>query len=192
VLSFTQFQTLSGAVKSGLELEGYEVDISFSGKTAFRCNIRIPKLLFQHGILPLEHEKILIQLDTESQGFEFEPTVEFINKFDVFRPILVTPISILLSQKIVTAFSRRRPKGRDFYDILFLLGKTLPNYEFLAAKIGVTDSAGLMTYIRKGCAKIDFKELVDDLRPFVFNPSHADRILLFTAYVETHAGLLEN
>jgi hypothetical protein len=56
----------------------------------------------------------------------------------------------------------------------------------------VTDSAGLMTYIQKGCAKIDFKALVDDLRPFVFNPSHADRILLFTAYVETHAGLLEN
>ena len=133
-ISFEEFQEISKKVKKGLENEGCEVEISFSGKAAFRCNIRLPRLLYEQGLSRIASEKILIQLDTENQGFDFVPEKVFINKFDVFRPILVTPIDILLSQKIITAFNRKRPKGRDFYDIMFLIGKTRPNYDFLFQK----------------------------------------------------------
>lgn len=184
-ITFEAFKQLSLAIQKGLENEGYEVDISFSGKTAFRCNIRIPKWLYQQGLSPHEHEKILIQLDTEDQHFEFVPDQVFINKFDVFRPILVTPIDILLSQKLVTAFNRKRPKGRDFYDILFLIGKTKPNYTFLTQKKKIQHASDLKAYIQTEGKKVDFNQLVEDLKPFVFNPNDANRILSFLDYMGT-------
>ncbi len=184
-ITFEEFKHLSSTIQHHLKNEGYEVDISFSGKTAFRCNIRIPDLLYQQGLSPHQHEKILIQLDTEDQHFEFVPDQVFINKFDVFRPILVTPIDILLSQKLVTAFSRKRPKGRDFYDILFLAGKTTPNYKFLAQKKKITHADELHTYIQTEGKHVDFNQLVEDLTPFVFNPSDAKRIVNFLDYMKT-------
>lgn len=184
-ITFKEFQKISKEVKVGLEREGYQIDISFSGKTAFRCNIRIPRLLYEQGLSPLQNERILIQLDTQDQYFEFVPEEVFINKFDVFRPILATPIDILLSQKIWTAFNRKRPKGRDFYDIMFLMGKTRPNYRFLKQKKQLKNSTDLLKYIRSECKKIEFSLLVKDLQPFVFEPNDAKRIMSFLAYIES-------
>jgi len=191
-ITLDEFKLLSEQVKKGLENEGYDVEISFSGKPAFRCNIRIPKLLFPQGLSPLQKEKILIQLDTENQAFEFVPEKVFINKFDVFRPILVTPIDILLSQKLLAAFNRNRPKGRDFYDIIFLLGKTRPNYRFLSQKKGINNSAELLAYIQEKGREIKFKQLVEDLRPFVFDPTDANRILSFLDYIASSRTNLDS
>ena len=103
----------------------------------------------------------------------------------MFRDILVTPIDILLSQKIVTAFNRKRAKGRDFYDILFLFGKTDPNYVYLDQKIGVTHREGLLSYFKKKGASISFNVLLRDLRPFVFKPNDADKILQFERIIQS-------
>ncbi len=184
-IDFSEFQKLAETVKHSLEKEGYAAAISFAGKTAFRCNIRIPNALYEYGISPLKNEKILIQLDTENQGFTFTPDKVFINKFDVFRPILMTPLDILLSQKTLTAFNRKRPKGRDFYDILFLLNKTRPNYAFLTQKKDIRTPQALLHYFQTETAKIHFDQLVKDLRPFVFNPMDADRILNFPEYINS-------
>lgn len=184
-VTFDEFKEISEYVKKELEQEGYQVDISFSGKTAFRCNIRIPELLYKVGLSPLQNEKILIQLDTENQSFPFTPDKVFINKFDVFKRIIVTPIDLLLSQKIFAAFNRKRPKGRDFFDIMFLFGKTRPNYEFLSQKIGVKNSEELVKYIFDNGREIDFKSLENDLKPFIFKPNDEKRISGFLDYIDT-------
>lgn len=178
------FEVLSQIVARELEQLGYQVSISFSGRVAFRCNIRFPELLYQQGLSPIRQEKILIQLDTQDQGVAFEPSTAFINKFDVFAPIVAAPIDILLAQKIYAAFNRKRPKGRDFFDIIFLLGKTGPNFDFLAQKIGVKTLSDLKIYMREEASKLDFDQLVGDLRPFVFRPSEADKVLLFEQYID--------
>jgi hypothetical protein len=96
---------------------------------------------------------------------------------------------LLLSKKLFTAFNRKRPKGRDFYDILFLLGKTKPNYQFLSQKIQIDNAGDLVEYLNINCAQIDFKELLRDLRPFVFMPKDAERILYFVAYINSKKEL---
>ena len=72
-----------------------------------------------------------IRVDTAQQGFAYEPALKLLNKFDVFAGVRVTPIAILLSLEITAAMERKRPKGRDFFDITFLLGQVKPNYAFL-------------------------------------------------------------
>lgn len=184
-LTAIEFEKIGNQVKSGLEKEGYEVEISFSGQSAFRCNIRLPQLLFKQGLSPYPNEKILIQIDTENQGTPFEPETIFINKFGIFRPILATRIDTLLSQKIITAFNRKRAKGRDFYDILFLIGKTRPDYSFLYAKKKIENFEQLICFITQELKKIKFETLTKDLESFVFEPQDALRIMSFPNYIQT-------
>ncbi|PKP51267.1 MAG: hypothetical protein CVT95_01225, partial [Bacteroidetes bacterium HGW-Bacteroidetes-12] len=128
-------------------------------------------------------EKILIQLDTEPQNFEFEPETVILNKFDVFTSVFTTPTDILLAQKCYAVINRKRNKGRDFYDIVFLLGKNaLPNYDYLNVKLGINNSLKLKEAILEVCSKINMQEMANDVAPFLFYPKDTKKVLLFEDY----------
>lgn len=183
-----EFEEIAEFVKKHLELEGYRVEIRNVFKGAYRCYLRIPKLLFASGISGYEEEKILIQLDTVAHGFRYEPEKVIINKFDVFTKISVTPLDIILSQKIFAIFDRKSPKGRDYYDTVFLLGKTRPNYDYLRLKLKIKDGQELRRRLLNFTKKIDFNELAKDVRQFLINPADLQRIILFRKFIGS-AGL---
>ncbi len=184
-LTKEDFAEVSNIIKHGLEREGYYVEIRnvFSG--AFHCYIRFPGLLFQAGLTGHREAKILINLDTEPQGFNFKPEIRFLNKFDVFTSIFTTPIDILLSQKILALTNRRQPKGRDFFDTVFLMGKTKPNYDFLEKRMNISTSESLREHLISTCKVLDFAMLANDVQPFLFNPEDMKRVTMFPKYIET-------
>ncbi len=179
-----EFDEISLDVKEQLESEGYKVEIRNVYKGAYRCYIRIPRLLFDNGLSGYVEEKILIQLDTATHNFSYNPNKIIINKFDIFTEINVTPIDILLSQKIFTIFNRKTLKGRDFYDIVFLLSKTKPNYNYLQLKINIEDSEELKSKLLKLENKVNFQELAKDVKSFLFNSEDVKKITLFLKYIE--------
>ncbi len=182
-LTQNEFILLSEKIKKELELEGYSTEIKNVFKGAYRCYIKIPKILFDEKLSGLPEEKIIIQVDTESQNFEYRPERKIINKFDVFTEILTTPPDILLSQKIYASLNRKKAKGRDFWDIIFLLQKTKPNYDYLYKKLGVKTSADLKNKFIKDLNQFDFNELAKDVEPFLFNPEESKKIKLFLEYI---------
>jgi predicted nucleotidyltransferase component of viral defense system len=105
-------------------------------------------------------------------------------KFDVFTEIRVTPLNVLLSQKIVTAVQRKRPKGRDFYDITFLFSKTKPDYEFINQKMGVTSPEKLRQELLLRTADIDFNQLAADVAPFLITQEQVIRVVKFRQFWE--------
>ena len=179
-----EFDEISQLVKKHLELEGYEVEVRNIFKDAYRCYVRIPKLLFDSGLSGYEEEKILIQLDTASHGFRYVPDKVILNKFDVFTEINVTPMDVVLSQKIFAIFNRKVPKGRDFYDAVFLLSKTKPNYDYLQLKLKIKRKEELKEKILTLENKLDFKELAKDVEPFLFNPADSKKVVLFARYIK--------
>jgi len=180
-LDLAGFQTLIETVRRFLELEGFEVEIRNVARGAFRCYLRFPDLLFDLGISPLRDEKILIQIDTLAQGYPYQPETRILNKFDVFTQIRVTPVDLLLSQKIYTAVNRKRTRGRDFYDISFLLGFARPEMGFLREKLGVETAEDLRWTIVKRIADLDFTELAQDVAPFLLNAAQVKRVEAFRA-----------
>ena len=119
-------------IQSKLELEGYIVEIKNIVKGAFHGNIRFSGLLFQNGLSGYQEEKILIQLDTEAQGYDFKSELYFLNKFDILTTISIASKTLLLAQKFYAILNRKRNKGRDFFDVVYLLSiETKPDYEFL-------------------------------------------------------------
>lgn len=106
-----------------------------------------------------------------------------INKFDVLAGIGVVPEDVLLSQKFCAILNRRRPMGRDFYDAMFLAGKTKPDFRYLKDKAGIGSMDGLRSALLGHCAKLDFKRLAVEASPLVFIPADAGKIRLFLEFV---------
>ena len=187
-LGSEDFKNLSSIIAKALEKEGYEVEIRNVLRGAFHCYIRFPELLYKEGLSGHREEKILIQLDTQRnaaqpQHFNFEPERHILNKFDVFTEILTTPPDILLAQKFYAILNRPRPKGRDFFNVTFLLGKTKPNYDYLTLKVGIDSSQKLKLAILDRCSQIDMAEMAKDVAPFLFDAKDEKRVKLFVEYI---------
>ena len=184
-LSEQDFQAVSELIKRELEREGYDVEIKIVYKGVFHCYIRFPGLLFKEGLTGYQEQKILIQLDTEPQHFAFQSEKHILNKFDVFTEIPITPLPLLLAQKFYAIINRKRSKGRDFFDTVFLLSKDVkPNYDYLRMKLGVTDSKTLKTKVFETCSKLDMKAMADDVAPFLFSTEDAKKVQLFEKYLK--------
>lgn len=183
-LTETDFSEISELVKRHMELEGYVVEIRNVYKGAYRCYVKIPKILFDNGISEYEEEKILIQLDTAPHGFLYEPDRVILNKFEVFTEISVTPLDIILAQKIFAIFNRKTMKGRDFFDVLFLLGKARPNYDYLQMKMDIKNGDQLKKKLLSLDGEVDFKKMAKDVEPFLFQADDAQRITLFLSYIK--------
>ena len=183
-LSWAEFEALVENVKRFLSLEGFEVELKQMEKAAFHFNIRSPLILFEQGISPLEQEKILIQVDTWAQGYDYQPEVRILNKFDVFTEIRATPLPILLSQKIYAAVNRKRPKGRDFYDITFLLAQTKPDYGYLRQMLGIGTAEEIREVVFMRLAGMDMDALANDVAPFLISDGGRKRVSLFKAFWE--------
>lgn len=181
-LSWHAFGELIQKVKLFLELEGFLVETSMVAKDAFHCDLRFPELLYEQGLSPHQQEKILIQLDTVAQGYTYTPEIMILNKFDVFTEVRVTPLNVLLSQKIYTAVNRKRPKGRDFYDITFLLSKTKPDFGFINQKMGISSSERLRKELLLKIENLNFEDLADDVAPFLIAKEQVKRVVKFREF----------
>ena len=181
-LNWLAFGDLVQIVKRFLELEGFQVETSMTAKEAFHCYLRFPELLYKQGLSPHQQEKINIQVDTVAQGYDYQPDVKILNRFDVFTEIRVTPLDLLLSQKIFTAINRKRPKGRDFYDITFLFSRTKPNFGYLDQKMGIDSPERLREAILGRIENYDFEALAKDVSPFLISRDQVMRVLKFREF----------
>jgi len=183
-LSEEDFVFLTKEVQKGLEQQGYQVEIRNVFKGAYRCYIKLPKVLFDNKLSSLAEEKITIQIDTAPHDFNYQSDSKILNKFDVFTQINITPIDILLSQKIYAIFNRKRDKGRDFFDTIFLLQKTKPSYDYLKQKVGIGNGLELKNKLLEYTKELNFDEIVKDVEPFLFSPQDSKRIKMFRKYIE--------
>lgn len=146
--------------------------------------IKFPQLLFDLGLTKQKTEKILIRLDTVAQNFNYQPVKKLLNKFDVFTQILAFDLDLLLSAKILAVLERKTAKGRDFFDIIYLLPQTKPNLAYLQAKLAVNDLVQVRERLLAYCQQLDFIALAKDVEPFVFDGNRAKQVLSFTNLIE--------
>jgi predicted nucleotidyltransferase component of viral defense system len=182
-LSDPEFDEIALVITKGLEKLGFSVQVNCTHKGAYRCNIRFPGLLFNQSLSNDPEAKILIQLDTEEQGFGFKPEIHFLNRFGVFARILTTPKDILLAQKLYTIINRPRSKGRDFFDVvhLFSLGAK-PDYNYLEQKMSAGTPRKLKIAIEKHLDITDLELMASDVRPFLFQPEDDKRVKYFKEF----------
>lgn len=184
-LTKEEFEEIGEKLQSKLILHGYNLDLETNIKRdVFHYNIKFNNLLYLNNLSSHKNEKLLIKLDTQPHGFSYKQDVVLLKQFDIQTFIKVTPIDILLSQKIGALLGRKRKMGRDFYDIAYLSPLTKPNYDYLKQKIGIKNSKELKDVLLAECKKLNFNELSKDVQPLVFNSSGLKLVKLFPDFVK--------
>ncbi len=184
-LSPDEFKELAGIIRTELTLEGFSVEMKIVSRGAFRCYIKFPKLLFDYNLSGYEEEKILIQLDAEKQPYSYTAKDYFLNKFSIFTRIFIVPQNILLSQKISAFLNRKRTKGRDIFDIIYLFSFTKPDYGYLKITNAISDKSSLQFTLLKKCKTINVKRLRKEIEIFLINPNNVKMIENFPDFVKT-------
>jgi predicted nucleotidyltransferase component of viral defense system len=183
-LSFDDFENLATIVRHDLEAEWLTVMGKTIKKWAFHCHISIPEILYENQLAPMKNQTILIQIDAHAQWYSYEPKQIVLNTFDIVAPILTCTKELLLAHKLFACFTRKRLKGRDFFDIVFLLGLTRsPDFGYLKAKMNIETPWQLKEYLTYHCQWKDFHALHRDVSPFLFDPSNQS-VLLFPQIID--------
>ncbi len=74
--------------------------------------------------------------------------------------------------------------GRDFFDVVFLLGKSGVNFAYLDRKMSIRNEKELRDRLFLRSAQLDFNRLAKDLEPFVYAKKEVDRVLMFPDFIK--------
>ena len=150
---------------------------------AFRRNIYFPELLFEVGLSGYKEERFLIKVEMQNQGFDYERSMVNIKRLGFFFPFPIPPDSVLCAMKISALLSRA--KGRDFYDTMFLLQQTEPDYQYLAEKCDIKNHVELKTALLGLTEKTNLKLKAQDFEHLVFKKEKSQQVLLFRDFIES-------
>lgn len=177
-LSKEEFEELSQLIKKSLEREGYEAEVRNIYKKAFHCYIKIPEILYKEGLSNLPDQKITIRVDTTAQDYKYTPNIFLLDAFGVYQNIRTVPLELLLAQKFAAVLERKRAKGRDFFDISYLLSREVkPDMKYVSDKLQISNKTELRKVVINHIDKLDLFSLTNDVKQFLFTPSHISRII---------------
>ena len=172
------FKALSTGLVRYFKLNNLEAECSpKSEKTVHSAVLKFPGILKELGLGALEAQKLAIKLEVDSnppKGWQLAETT--LNKTYLFS-VTHFDLPSMFATKIHACFFRKYTKGRDFYDLVWYLGrKVSPNLELLNNAIRQTEGKtpgitqeGLKGFMLAGLDKVDFNAAVKDVRRFIID-----------------------
>lgn len=179
-----EFLTMTDDVLRYLRYSGYKVEPKqgeHDALAAYRRSLYFPQFLFSLHLSGYRNARFLIKLEMKDQGFSYTPVPAFVQGCGFYFPIPVPPDDILCAMKLSAVLTRS--KGRDFYDAMFLLGQTRPNYAFLAQKNGIHTYADLKKAVELRLTEIDLQQKRQDFEHVLFDRKRSEMILHFGRFI---------
>lgn len=185
-LSKNEFNDMTDSVLRFLLKNGFHVTIKDKETDklqAFRRSFHFPEFLFDLGLTGHREERFLIKIESQDQQIVYQPVLTNIKSCGFFFPFPIPPDDVLCAMKISAMFSRQ--KGRDFYDVIFLLSQTNPDYSFLSAKCGIDDKTELKQAVEKLLKNIDLKVKMKDFEHLLFYKEKSNKILRLGEFISS-------
>lgn len=185
-LSKEEFIEITDGIIRFLERSGFKVEAKDKENpklTAFRRNIHFPELLFDLGVSGHKEERFLIKVESQDQRISYPPLITHIKGCGFFFPLPVPSDGVLCSMKITAMLARS--KGRDFYDLMFLLSQTKPDYDFLAERCNIHNLQEFKQATAELLQHVDLKKKQKDFEHLLFNQSNSEKILKFGEFINS-------
>ncbi len=167
--------------RSGLRVEAKDKDNQ--KLMAFRRNIHFPELLFDLELSGHKDERFLIKVGSQDQGIGYSPVIMNIKGCGFFFPFPAPSNGVLCSMKIAAMLTRS--KGRDFYDLMFLLAQAKPDYDFLSKHCGTHNLQEFKRATVELLKTVDLKKKQKDFEHLLFNKANSEKILRFGEFVDS-------
>lgn len=184
-LSSDEFISMTDGIVDFLKRMGYKVearDKKNDKLKAYRRNIYFPELLFELGFSGYKQERFLIKIETQDQEVHYNHKMATIKGCGLYFTFPVPTNDVLCAMKLSALLSRQ--KGRDFYDVMFLLVQTIPNFEFLKKQCGIGNMQELKGALLTMLDTVDLQHKSKDFEHLVFNVTNTRKIIHFKDFVE--------
>lgn len=179
-----EFMEMTNEINRFLQLNGFQTEIrdrENSNLKAFRRSIHFPELLYKLGLTGHREERFLIKIECQDQNIAYQRLTVNIRGCGFYFPFPVPSDAVLCSMKISALLTRH--KGRDFYDVMFLLQQTQPDYSFLSKKHHINNPLELQTAIVEMLNSVDLQVRKKDFEHLLFNRQNSERVLLFKDFI---------
>ena len=176
----SEFRQMSDDLVRYLRLQGLNAELRNKESmrlSAFRSNMYFPELLFDLQLTGHREERFLMKIEAQDQGADYSREMAIVQRNGFMFPIPVPPLSVLLSMKICALLTRQ--KGRDFYDVMFLMPRTEPDYAFLRQQKGIANKEQLDAALRDILSQTDMKMKQRDFEHLLFDTRKSETILRF-------------
>ncbi len=176
------FEQLVTDIERNLGKLSLAADIKKKGeKTVHHLYVRFHELLYDAGLSQQRGEKLPIRIEIDTKppaGWKTE--ISLLSDFYTF-PLLHFDLPSSFATKLHACLFRRYAKGRDFYDLMWYLGKKVrPDLKVLNNAIKQTESKSakvngeqLQQALVKKIQRLDFAQLRQDVSPFLVQPEEA-------------------
>lgn len=181
-LTEKDFMSMTQSVQHYLVQQGIPAEIrdkQNGNLTAYRRNIYFPEWLFDLHLTGHKEERFLLKIEAQDQGIPYTVEMATINRNGFFFPVAVPPLGVLLSMKISALLTRA--KGRDFYDTLFLMQRTTPDYDFLKESKGISNRDELVTAIDTTLSNVNLDMKCRDFEHLLFVATQAEKVRSFAS-----------
>ncbi|HSV43381.1 MAG TPA: nucleotidyl transferase AbiEii/AbiGii toxin family protein [Candidatus Bathyarchaeia archaeon] len=168
------------------EKYGIAVELSLSvEKTVQVIDLRFPQLLYDLGLSPLKSQKLRIKWDVDTRPPEGAmDTVTPLMKYGMMFAVDHHDLPSLFAGKLHACFFRDYTKGRDWYDLVWFLGKRIfPNLELLNNAAVQTEGKPfdftmetLTAFLLGKVQTVDLKKAAADVERFLEDPGEAAMI----------------
>ncbi len=174
------FTDTIGALCHSLDRQGYSVSTPRI-RESIVCNatIRFESLLFESGLSHHRDEKLAVKIECDTNppdGYKLDRSL--INKYHPFSLVHHDPATFMAG-KIHALLQRPFTKGRDYYDIMFLLSRwpeLQPNIKYLANALQQTGYKGKeianrnwRSILRQLVKEAKWNVIISDVEPFLEN-----------------------
>ena len=184
-LSKEEFMEMTNAVLQFLIRNGMRAEVRDKENDklkAFRRNIHFPELLFDLGLTGHRDERFLIKIEGQDQQIAYTPVMVNIKGCGFYFSFPVPTDEVLCSMKISAMISRQ--KGRDFYDVMFLLAQTKPDYNFLSVQRGIHNLEELKQATIEMLKTVNLNNKMKDFEHLLFNKANSKRILSVGDFIQ--------
>lgn len=173
-----EFDEFLNSIENGFKLENYEIGIKKSkDKTVLSAFIRFPSLLHEFDLSLYQKETVSIKLEIDTNPPSGANTEVTLIKKYVLLNILHYDKASLFAGKIHAILSRKYTKGRDLFDLIWMLANPewpIPNFILLNNALKQTNWAGLeinpgnwKDIISSHLIAINWKKATEDILPFL-------------------------
>lgn len=185
-MSKEEFLSMTDDVIRYLSNLGYDVkpkEREHDQLIAFRRSIYFNELLFSLQMSGYRNARFLIKIEMQDQLIPYKTVPSFVQSCGFYFPLPTPPDDVLCSMKLSAVLGRG--KGRDFYDSMFLLSQTKPNYEFLSIRHGIHDGKELKSALASRLEEVDLTKKQKDVQHLLFNSERSHMITNFGSFVKS-------
>lgn len=182
-LSFRDFKTISENAIKGLILEGFNIEVDYSErKGLYTTYINLPEVMQQYNITDTRGIDLMVKLEVNQPPWPLKTQAHALSFYGFNYTARVMSDPALITEKLCAMLNRNR--GRDIYDLLFMLKKKFPFDRKILKVNGFDKPKELIIQHLDRLGKKELRRLALQVKPFLFKENDAELVLKAPEYTK--------